>query len=144
MKVVLLQDLVNLGKKFDIKEVSDGYARNFLLPKQLAKIATSAAVKDLTVRKEAREKERQEKIKELNKTASEIKDLTLEFKLRGGKKGEVFSSISKSEIKKSLEEKGFRNLEVDLVHPLRVPGKHEVIIKLGEGIKANLKIVISV
>lgn len=81
-------------------------------------------------------------MKRLQAVASEIEKLNLEFKLKGGEKGEVFGSVTKAEIKKSLGEKGFTDLEVLLTHPLKTSGEQEVEVNLGEGIRAKLKLLL--
>ena len=74
MRVILLQDIENLGKKYDVKEVADGYARNFLIPKGLVKPATEEALKWLETQKEIEEKKAEEELKKVQDFASSIDD----------------------------------------------------------------------
>mgnify|MGYP001066690640 CR=1 FL=1 len=146
MKVILLQDIPKLGKKFEVKEVSDGYARNFLLPKKLAQIATQKALTQLKEKKALLEKKREEKIKNLEEIAKKLKEIKLDFALKEGDKKEIFGSVSKLEIIKSLKNKGFteaENWEIKLERPLKTKGEHKVEINLGEGIKTEIKIEIT-
>jgi large subunit ribosomal protein L9 len=145
MKVILLQDTSDIGKKFEVKEVKDGYARNFLLPRKMAQIATETALRELAKKKEILEKERQEKINHLKEIAKKLEELKLTFILREGEKGEIFGSVSKSEIIKALKDRGFdeKNWEVKLERPLKTAGEHAAEIGLGEGIKTKVKIQIT-
>ena len=138
MRVIFLKDVKNVGKKLDVKNVSDGYARNFLLPQGLAKIATEEAVKNLETQKIASVKE-DEKIKnELIALAKNLENKEFEFKVKTGEKGEVFGSVTKNDIEKSISVS--RSIEALLDKPIKKLGEHRVEINLGKGVKVNLKI----
>ncbi len=136
MKVLLLQDVKKVGKKYDIKEVSDGYARNFLLAQ---KLAVPADAKALQLKAESEKKE-QLLLVQYQKAAEDLKKEILEFKVRSGSKGEVFGSVTATDIKKALEQKGFSNLEVKLDQSLRFLGEREVEIVFGKGIAGTVKV----
>ncbi len=136
MKVLLLQDVKKLGKKYDVKEVSDGYARNFLIARKLAVPADEAAMK-LKSETDRRENELIGKYQQL---AERLKSEVLEFRVRAGGKGEVFGSITSEQIKKVLREKGFGEPEVVLNHPLRSIGEHRVEVSFGKGIKGEARV----
>ena len=138
MKVILLEDIKNLGKKFEIKKVKDGFGRNFLFPKGMAILANKKNISKIDKLKE------QEKsiINKLLKEAEEIKKITLEFVLKKGEKGEIYGSVNSRSIKEKLEEKGFNCQSVNLVNNLKEEGEHQVEINLGKGVKVNLKVVI--
>lgn len=138
MKVILLQDIKGLGKKYDVKEIRDGYARNFLIPKKLAAIATPAMLQQKS-QVEARERQLLEKYGELAKKLEKEK---IKFSVKVGEKNEVFGSITKADIKKALEAKGFNNIEIELTHPLKILGEHLVEANLGRGIRAKIKVVL--
>lgn len=140
MKIILLQDIKGFGKKYDIKEAKDGYARNFLIPQKLAKIATNQAVKELGVQKAEWERKEKEIKAELEKTAKELEGREFKFEVKTGKKGEVFGSVGSEDIKKSLIEKGIK-AEILLERPLKTLGEHQVEIDLGGGIKTKIKII---
>lgn len=142
MKVILLQDVKGLGKRNDIKEVSVGYARNFLLPKNLVEITTPGALKRLLEVRAKKEEEKKVLIADLERKKEKIKDITLAFKVKVGKEGGVFGSISAKDIKSALEEKGILSAEAKLKKPLKELGEHQIEINLGEGIKADIKILI--
>ena len=139
MKVLLLQDVKKLGRKYDIKEVSDGYARNFLLAKKLAVAADAGALK-LKTEAEAKEKSLIGGYQEMaKKLAGEV----LEFKIKAGAKGEVFGSVKSDQVKQKLESMGYRDAEPILEHPLKATGEQELAIKFPRGITGKTKIKIS-
>lgn len=138
MKVIILKDIKGVGKKFDVKNVSDGYARNFLFPQGLAKIATEKTIENLEAQKEAALKE-EEKIKDkLIALTKNLESKEFEFKVKTGEKGEVFGSVTKNDIEKSISAP--EDIEVFLDKPIKKLGEHRVEVNLGKGIKANLKI----
>jgi len=138
MKVIFLQDVKNVGKKFDVKNVSDGYARNFLFPQGLAKIATEETVKNLEAQKAATVKEEEKVKNELIALSKVLENKEFEFKVKTGEKGEVFGSVTKNDIEKSISAP--EDIEVLLDKPIKKLGEHRVEVNLGKGIKANLKI----
>jgi len=140
MKIILSDDIKGLGKKFEVKEVKSGYARNFLIPKNLAAAATGNNLKILSQQKAAQERQEKELIEKFKKTAEQLKDLVLDFPLKAGETGQVFGSVSALEIKKALENLGYQNFEVLLEKPIKELGEHQVEINLGEGIRAKIKI----
>lgn len=135
MKVVLLQDIKSLGRKGDVKNVADGYARNFLLPRNLVKLATEQVIRELEVQKAklgaqlGRLKTELENIEKA--TAAE----PLTFQIKVGEKGEIFSSLGSREIKEKLLEKfpklRLAGLEVEADH-IKKLGKQEIEIKAGK------------
>ena len=137
MKVILLEDIKNLGKKYDVKEIKDGYARNFLIPKGLVKIATDKSIKELEAQKAGREKEEQEAKIELEKIAKNLENQEFEFTVKTGEKGEVFGSVGKDDIKTRI---GIKDIKVNLERPIKTLGEHRVEIDLGKGIKAKIKL----
>jgi len=140
MKVILSEDIKGLGKKFEVKEVKNGYARNFLIPENLAAAATENNLKILSQQKAAQERQEKELIEKLKKTADQLKELVLDFPLKAGETGRVFGSVSALEIKKALENSGYQNFEVLLEKPIKELGEHQVEINLGEGIRVKVKI----
>jgi len=161
MKVILLQDIKSLGKKFDTKNVKNGYARNFLLPQKLARTATKETIKELEKQKAAWQKKEEEIKNKLEALAKEISEKEFKFALKIGKKGEVFGSIAKNDIKalictdknKDLQ-MYLQNLEINLDKPIKTLGEHQVEINLGgparhasqgeagKGVKTKIKVII--
>lgn len=142
MKVILLEEVKSLGKKFDVKNVPDGYARNFLFPKKIAKAATPESLKALAQAKAAWDKKERELKEKLEQTASALQRIVIEFPIRVGEKRKVFGSVTESEIKNSLVEKGFPDLKVELEKPVKTLGEHQVDVDLGRGVKTKIKIIL--
>jgi len=141
MKVIFLQDVKDFGKKFDVKNVKDGYARNFLLPRNLAKIATSQAIKQLEAQKAAWGKQEIEAKNKLEALAKEISEKELHFTLKTGDKGEIFGSVTREDIKNKLSLSD-SDIEINLERPIKKLGSHQVEINLGKGVKTKIKIII--
>ena len=137
MKIILLQDIKGLGKKLDVKNVSNGYAMNFLIPKGLVKIATDLAVKKLETQKACQEKEEKETKIELEKIAKNLENQEFEFTVKTGEKGEVFGSVGKDDIKALI---GIKDIKVNLERPIKTLGEHQMEIDLGKGIKTKIKL----
>ena len=132
----MLQDIKKLGRKMDVKEVSDGYARNFLIAKKLAVPADASALK----MKAEMEKKEQELLAKHSAAARKLKNEVLEFSVRAGNKGEVFGSVTAADITKALEAKGFSDFEVELGQSLRFLGEREVEVVFGRGIRDKVKV----
>ena len=149
MKVILLQTIKGLGNKFDVKQVKDGYGRNFLLPRRLAKIATEQVIKELEAKKTAWEKEEQEIKNRLGTLAKELSGQEFKFTLKTGKKGEIFGSVGKNDIKTLIAanigtnfHEYLKDIEIDLDKPIKKLGEHQVEIDLGKEMKALIRIII--
>ena len=143
MKVILIQDVRGVGKKNDVKEVSDGYARNFLFQNNLAKAATPVNIKQLENLKSKFDKEEVELKKHLEELARKMKDISLEFTLKTDEAGSVFGSVTKEMILKSLRENHIvstERVDITLDHPLKIFGEHKIAVDLKKGVVAELKI----
>lgn len=147
MKVILLQDVKGLGKKFDIKEVRDGYGRNFLILRGLAELATPAAVENIHAKKTALAQEDAALVARLQGIAARIKGHSFIFSLKIGAKGEVFGSVNREDIKNKLcetiPELHECNISIDLPRPIKKVGEYGVAIDLGKGIMGHAKVVVS-
>lgn len=145
MKVIFLDDVRNVGKRYEIKEVSDGYARNFLFPNKLAEAATGIALKKIEAMKAEHEKEEAELTKRLHEIAKKISDMRLQFPLKTAKDGSVFGSVKAETIAKALRDHGVvtkERVDVMLEHPIKELGLFTVPIDLKKGITAELKIMV--
>ena len=145
MKVILLKDVKNLGKKFEIKKVKDGYARNQLIPKGLAKPATPTALKWLELQKEIQEKKAEEELKKVQDFVSTIDGLELVFSVKLGEKGQLFESINAQKISEKLKEMGYeiKKSQIVLPEPIKELGEHPVKIKFEHNLEAELKIIVN-
>jgi len=140
MKIILLQAVRGLGKKYDIKDVKDGYARNFLIPRNLAEAATGAALKKVAELKSKMEAEREKLSAELKAEAEKIKNKKIVFKMKTGEKGEMFGSVTARDIKDELEKSGVRHGKAILIRPIKTLGETKVEIDFGEGVKTTVEI----
>jgi len=143
MKIILLKDVPDLGKKGDIKDVSDGYGRNFLIRNRLVEILTPQVAKRL---EQEREKEEKTAAALKNQTLvlkEKIEKLKLVLKTKIGESGQVFGSITPTKILAELEKNGIK-LEKDqlLSKPIKTLGESKIKIKLPQEIEVELKIII--
>ncbi len=146
MKVLLIKDVKGLGKTGEVKEVKDGYGRNFLIKNGLAKQATTEVLRKHSAELKRAEEKRAQEIVELEALKKQIEDINLNLKRKLGANGSLFGAITKDEIAKELQaqksiEIDKRNIEID--KPIKATGNYEISVKLGHGIHANLKLEIA-
>ena len=145
MKVILLKDIPHVGRKNDTKEVSDGYARNFLIPRALAKPATDQALNTLAIdQKYAAEREAHLREKYEN-WARKAGAMTLDFPIRVGEKGKAFGSVNAAKIFESLKQHGFE-IEKDWIRldePIKSTGEKVIELHLPHGVKAKVNIKVT-
>jgi len=144
MKVILLKDIEKLGKKYEVKEVSDGYARNFLIRRGLAKPATEKLIKWAEEQRKLAEKKAQEQLKKVQKLASKLDGQEIEFVVKVGKQEELFESINQTKIAKKLKEMGFdiKKTQVELEKPIKELGEFPVKINLDQGLEAEIRVIV--
>lgn len=144
MKVILLQDIEGLGKKYEVKDVKDGHARNFLLPQKLVRPATKAALKWLEDQKELIEKAAEEDLKKSQELASGLDGLELNIAVKIGEEGQLFESVNSQKIVEKLKEMGFevKKSQVLLASPIKEVGEFPVKINLEHNLEAEIKIII--
>jgi large subunit ribosomal protein L9 len=144
MRVILLQDVEKLGKKYDIKEVKNGYARNFLIPKGLAKPATKEAMKWLETQKEIEAKKAEEELKKIQDQASAIDGQEVVIPVKVGENGQLFESITTQKISEKLKEMGFeiKKTQIDLTEPIKQLGEFPVKIKFEHNLEAEIKVIV--
>ena len=144
MKVILKADVKGSGKKGDILEVSDGYARNFLLKKGLADIATATGINDISQRKKADAYHKAENEKSLRELAKQVNGKEVTVSIRAGENGKVFGSVTTGQIAAALEELGYDidKKKIVLKDAIKTLGAFDAEIRLMEGVSA--KIVVNV
>lgn len=142
MKVILIDEIRGLGSRGDVVQVKDGYARNFLLPKKLAREATPGNLKAVEQeRKKWALLSDQEKTV-AQKAAEEISGMKIEIHKRVGETGTLFGSVTSNEIADALEQKGVKveKRRIELSHPIKSLGVHEVDIRLHREVSAHIQV----
>jgi len=145
MKVILLQDIEDLGKKYEIKEVKNGHARNLLLPKKMARAATKEALKWLSDQKEVIEKEVAEDLKKSQALASSLDGLEINIAVKVGDEGQLFESINSQKIVDKLKAMGFeiKKSQVKLESPIKELGEFPISIGLDHNLEAEVKVIVA-
>ena len=145
MKVILLQDVKSLGKKDQIVDVSDGYARNMLLPKKLGIEATSKNMNDLMLKKAHEDKEAAEVLAEAQALAAQMENESVTMSIKMGENGRTFGSISSKEIAEAIKEQLGHDIDkkkIVMKDAIKAPGTRTVGIKLHSKVTANMTVKI--
>jgi|WetSurMetagenome_2_1015567.scaffolds.fasta_scaffold667302_2 large subunit ribosomal protein L9 len=142
MNILLIKDVKGLGRKGEVKNASDGYARNFLLPQKLALKATGDVVAKAAADAALADAKRAALTVELRKQAKELKNAKLTFTRKVGERGEIFGSVSDTDVEAALRAQGFTHGAVELKHHLKTVGTHTVRVNFGEGISTELDVVV--
>ena len=143
MKVILLEDVKSLGKKGEIVNVSDGYARNYVLPKKLGVEANAANMNDLKLQKANADKVAQEQLEEAQKMAALLETKEVVLKMKSGEGGRAFGSISSKEIAAAAKQQCALELDkkkIQLPEAIKALGVYEVNVKLHTKVTGKLKV----
>ncbi len=143
MKIILIQDVKKLGKKGEIIEASDGYARNYILPQKLGIEANSRNLNDLKLQKQKEEKDAQRILDEAKELARNIGEQVVTVKMKAGEGGKVFGSVSAKEIAEAMKKQNALEIDkkkIQLQEPIRSFGFHEVGIKLHPQVTGTLRV----
>lgn len=143
MKVVLMQDVPKLGTKFQVVEVSDGYARNYLIPRGLAQPATPALLKEVEKRRQWERQKEQREVERAQTLAQKLSNLVVEISVPAGEGGRLYHSVSAQEIAQRLKEQHGIELDRDQIlldEPLRSLGVHSVSVRLHRQVRTTLKV----
>jgi len=141
MKVLLIKDVKGLGKAGEIKEAKDGYARNYLIPKGFAKLATPEVIKEWEKAQAEKEAKLKAELEEINNIKSKLESEKIVIKHKLGANGQLIGSVTNKEIANVLKEKGFNIDKKDIEHTtIKAPGIYNIDIKLGHGIHAKLNL----
>ena len=143
MKVVLLKDVDKLGREGEIKEVAEGYARNFLIPQNFVKPATEQAIQEVELRKEKKTKSDQMELAEVQKIAEQLDGSELFIKVKE-KDGTLFGSVNEKTIAKTFADEGLKidPKKVKLEEPIKDVGDYDVKLELDHGLEANIKVIL--
>lgn len=146
MKVILLQDVKSLGKKGELVNVSDGYARNYILAKKLGVEANNANLNNMKLQKQKEDRKAAQELAEAKELAEKLKEITIELQVKTGEGGKVFGSISAKEI--AAAAKTQKNLVIDkkkllMDEPIKSCGMHIIKIRLHKDVVGEFKVHVS-
>ncbi|MCG2689674.1 50S ribosomal protein L9 [Candidatus Parcubacteria bacterium] len=144
MKVILLKNIDGVGSEFDIKDVSDGYARNFLFPQDLAK---KAGEEEIAIAKEMQAKKGEKAKVDLEKTgklAASLEGYELELEVKVGDKGQLFEKITAPKIAEALKKQGYHieKENIILAEPIKEIGEYDVPLKFDHNLETEIKVII--
>ncbi|MDS0527912.1 50S ribosomal protein L9 [Clostridium sp. SHJSY1] len=144
MKVILLQDVKNIGKKGDVINTSDGYARNFLFPRKLAQEATESNLHILNNKKENERKQKLAEIEAAQKLAGELKGKVINIKSKTGENGKLFGAITSKDVAELIKTQ--YKVTVDkkkiVMDTIKVSGEYEIEVKLYPEVSTKMKVII--
>ena len=142
MKVILLQDVKKMGKKGDVIEASDGYARNYLFPRKLAEEATANALHVVNAIKENERKKKLAELEAAQKLAAELKGKEVTINAKAGDNGRLFGAITNKDVAEAINSEF--NLSIDkkkvVVNTIKVAGTYEVEVKLYPEVSTKMKV----
>ena len=143
--MILLEDIENIGKKYEVKDVKPGHARNFLIPKNLVKLATKPNLKWLKDQKAVMEKEAEEDLKKSQEVASKIDGIEVSIVVKVGPEGQLFESINNVKISEKLKEMGFdvKKSQIKLEEPIKDLGEFPVKISLPHNLETEINLIIT-
>ena len=145
MRIILLENVENVGKKHEIKDVKDGYARNFLIPKGLAKLATKQVLERVEKQKEIERQKIEEELNEVQKIASSIDEFEVIISVKVGEEQQLFEKINAQKISDKLKELGFeiKKDQIDLDEPIGELGEFPVKVKFEHNLESEIKVIIT-
>jgi large subunit ribosomal protein L9 len=144
MKVLLQKDVKNLGKVGDLVNVSTGYARNYLFPRQMALTATETKVKEFAHIKKIAEAKKKKAVGERQELVKKISGLSVVIKATAGENEKLFGAVTNNDLSNELEKMGYSidRRDIHIEEPIRMLGQHKATVKLGEGAEAELSIAV--
>lgn len=140
-----MRDVINIGKAWDIKEVADGYARNFLFPQGLAKIATAELIKKAQDQKAIMAKKAEEELEKIEKFAAFLDGFTVKIKAKANEEGKLFGSITPEMIINALAREKVnidKSQEIIINDSIKEIGEHKVTVSLPHGLEAELIVLV--
>lgn len=145
MKMILLQDVKSVGKKGELVNVSEGYAKNFLMPKKYAVEATKANLNDYELKQKAEAKRKQEELEEAQAIAKALEDKVVMVKVKTGENGKLFGSVTNKEVAEAIVEQTQLKIDkkkVSIGDPIKMVGERTAVVKLHPKVTAEVKIKI--
>jgi large subunit ribosomal protein L9 len=143
MKVILSKDVENLGKEGEVKEVADGFARNFLFPKNIAEPATDTAIQNAEAKKKKKNENAKLELEEAQKLAEQLEGRELFVKVKE-EEGKLFGSVNEKTISKTFKDEGISISpeSIKLAEPIKEMGEYDAQISLDHGLEANIRIIL--
>ncbi|MBM3449409.1 MAG: 50S ribosomal protein L9 [Armatimonadetes bacterium] len=140
MKLILAQDVPSLGKVGDVVDVKEGYARNFLLPRGLAREATAGQMKSLTLAHEAKERRHNRELEDAQRLVAALQEKAVEVTAKAGEGGRLFGSITAADVADALSRRGFEisKKQISLEDPIKTIGSYKVDVKVSHGLHATV------
>ncbi len=144
MKVILIKDVQDLGGVGDVKEVADGYARNFLIPGGYVKVATKNAVKQAEELKIKKEKQAKENLEKAEGAAGKLEGVSVTIKSKTDESGKLYAAVKPEEISKALNDKGFEidKNKIVIEEPIKEIGDYEVTVNFDHGLEVEIGVVV--
>jgi len=144
VKIILLKDVENTGKKYEIKEVALGFAKNFLFPKNLAKPATKENLMWLNKKQKETAKKAEEELKNIQEQVSQMDGLEIIIPAKINEQGKVFGSINQALIIEKIAEQGFeiKKNQIELKEPIKEPGEWPIKISFPHGLEAEIRVIV--
>lgn len=145
MKVIFLQDVKGQGKKGEIKNVSEGYAQNFLIPRGLVRPATEGNVKTLEQQTAAEVKRKEKEKEEAIALGKKLEEVTVTLKAKAGEGGRLFGAITSKQVAEALEKTGIKidKRKIEMHEPIRTLGVTQVPVKLHPEVKSTFKVQVT-
>jgi large subunit ribosomal protein L9 len=145
MKIILTQNVDNLGKKYETKEVKDGYARNFLIPNKLAVLATKKNIMWVEKEKEKEEKSVEEELKKTQEIASQMDGLEVNFEVKTGKEDQLFESITAQKIADNLKKMGYevKKSQIELKEAIKEMGEFPIKVKFEHNLETEIRVIVT-
>ncbi len=144
MKVILLRDVLGLGKKGEIKNAADGHVRNFLVPKKLVKIATDKAIKELEQEQVLEAQKAEQELQHVEEIVSQIDGLEIEVPTKVDETGKLYGSINDQKISQMFKDRGFeiKKNQIKIPQLIKEIGEYPVTITFDHGLEAEIKLII--
>ena len=145
MQVILLQDVKSLGKKGEVKEVAEGYARNFLFPRGLAVEASASQLKQLQQQKKVKDAKKAKALAQATAMAAKLEKMQVTIKMRVGENGRLFGYVTRADVAAALQKQGINvdKRKIDLPEPIKSLGDYQLKIKLHPDVEAKLKVSVT-
>jgi len=146
MKVVFLKDVRHSGKMGEVKEVADGYGRNFLLPRKLAALATPSVLKTIEIELQKERAKEQRLTDELGELAKQLEDVSITIKAKVAEEEQIYGSVRDSDIASEINQQTEFNIDkrqIELEEPIRQLGSHEVTIRLSRDLAPKIKVIVA-